>query len=308
MTGNLPVVPSRESLSASGKFQSPGSGAARAGGAKNFFAKNQPGAKSEPFSQQASRLQNSIQKDGHFSPVTSENRGGAASPSSGARVAGSGKVETNNGAGATSNRGPANDRPSTGATVRGSGTPATNPGFGSAPKGTSAPTRPSVEPSTRPNSTGNNGGWQKFSQPSNSGAGRSTTSPNGSYRPPLNMNKPIVTQRPNGGFGGNAGRPSSSPSYGAPSRPTYSAPSRPTYSAPSRPTYSAPSRPTYSAPSRPSYSAPSRPSYSAPRQSAPSYHAPSGGGSHAPSGGGSRGSSGGGGSHSSGGGGGHPHR
>jgi len=33
MTGNLPVVPSRESLSASGKFQSPGTGAARAGAA-----------------------------------------------------------------------------------------------------------------------------------------------------------------------------------------------------------------------------------------------------------------------------------
>ncbi len=322
MTGNLPVVPSRESLSASGKFQSPGTGAARAGAAKSFFAKNQPGAKPEPFSQQASRPQNSIQKDGHFSPVTSENRGGAASPASGARVVGSGKVETNNGAGATSNRGPANERPSTGATVRGSGTPATNPGFGSAPKSTSSPTRPSVEPSTRPNSSGNNGGWHSFSQPSNSGAGRGTSNP--SYRPPLNMNKPIVTQRPNGGFGGNAGRPSSSPSYSAPSRPTYSAPSRPTYSAPSRPTYSAPSRPTYSAPSRPTYGAPSRPTYSAPsrpsysaprqsaprysapRQSAPSYHAPSGGGSHAPSGGGSHG--GGGGGHSSGGGGGHPHR
>ena len=371
-TGNLPVVPSRESLSASGKFQRPGSGAARVGGARSFFSKNQPGARPEPFSQQASHLQNSIQKDGHFSPIVAGSRGGAnaggaaegkfggsTSPSSGARAVGSGKVETNN-PGAGSNRGPANDRPSTGATVRGSGSAGANGGAGSTPRGGATETRPNSntnnggfrpfgspsnggatpnsgarpsapgfsnpggstarpngETNTHPSGSGNNGGWQKFSAPSNSGAGRGSSSPNGSYRPPLNMNKPIVTQRPNSG--GSSTRPGGSPSYRPPSYPS-SGGSRPSYSAPSypsggsRPSYSPPrqSAPRYSPPrqSAPSYSPPrqSAPSYSAPRQSAPSYHAPSGGGSHAPSGGGSHGGGGGGGGHSSGGGGGHPHR
>src|SRR6202041_2563762 len=72
MTGNLPVVPSRESLSASGKFQSPGTGAAPAGAAKRFFWKRPGAGPAGAFFPTPSRLQNSIQKDGHFTPVTAE--------------------------------------------------------------------------------------------------------------------------------------------------------------------------------------------------------------------------------------------
>jgi hypothetical protein len=317
MTGNLPVVPSRESLSASGKFQSPGAGGARAGAAKSFFGKSASAARPASFSQTASRLQNSIQKDGHFSPVTSENRGGAAggaagkfggsaSPASGARVVGSGRPETNGNTGV--NRGGANnDRPPTGVGARGTGSTGATPneGFGSRSPNTGNPggaARPSTQSDTRPSGAGSSGTWRSFGSPSGSGAGRSTASPNGGYRPPLTMNKPIVTQRPGSIYGGAAGRPGSSPTSRPPSYPSGGA----------RPGYSAPSRPTYSAPSRPTYSAPSRPSYSAPRQSAPASRPPSGGGSHAPSGGSHGGSaphsSGGGGGHSGGGGGGHSRR
>lgn len=370
MTGNLPVVPSRESLSASGKFQSPGTGAARGVGNQSFFAKHMPAAKPQPFSQQATHLQNSIQKDGHFTPVTAGGRGsvaaggaasptsgarvigngkvegnnrgagaegkfgGAASPSSGARVVGNGSVERNTAPGASTNRGATTERPSLNSGARQTAPGFSNPGSGVArPNGESnvRPGGPTTNPGANSGSgnsgTSNNGGWQKFSTQPNSGAGRPATSPSGTARPPLNMNKPIVTQRPNGGFGGSSTRPSASPSpsYRPPtstppagnSRPTYNAPSypsgggRPAYSAPSRPTYSAPSRPAYSAPSRPSYSAP-RQSAPAPRQSAPSFHPPSGGGSRAPSGGGSHAPSGGsrssgGSSRSSGGGGGGSH-
>ena len=64
MTGNLPVVPSRASLSASGRFESSNSFADRGG--QKFFSKNQPSARAESFSQQASHLQQSIQKDVTF--------------------------------------------------------------------------------------------------------------------------------------------------------------------------------------------------------------------------------------------------
>lgn len=310
MTGNLPVVPSRESLSASGRIQAAGSGAARSVGNGNqrFFGKNPVNSRPEPFNQQASKLQSSIQRDGKFSPVTAENRGGGvgagAGPASGARVTGTERAENNN-------------RPETNSRVVGSASPENRGGATNdrpvGGNGSGNTTQRGVEQNTRPGGNTNNGGWHSFGQP---GAG--STRPSAGNRPTLNMNKPIVTQRPNGGFGnsrpGGAPAPTYRPPANSGARPTYSAPapSRPTYNAPSRPTYSAPSRPTYNAPSRPAYnaprpsapsysaprqSAPSRPSYSAPHQSAPS-RAPSGGGSHAPSGGGSHGGSGGGGGHS----------
>ncbi len=323
MTGGLPVVPSHESLSASGRFQNAGQGGARSNGNQRFFGKTANAARPESFSQTASHLQNSIQRDGHFSPVTAENHG-AASPASGARE-GSGSFNSRNSAGAEGNRGATNERPTNNSPTRGANTETRPSASGSSNPSASRPTGNTAE---RPTLNGNSGSASRptpesNARPSTNNGWHSFGSPNGGSRPPLNMNKPIVTQRPGSG-GSNApygtwGRGGTSPSSRAPSYPGGG--SRPSYGAPSRPSYGAPSRPSYGSDrSRTaSYGAPSRPGYSAPRQSAPSsrapsYHAPSGGSSHG-SGGGSH-SSGGGhssgghssGGHSSGGGGGHSHR
>ena len=93
--------------------------------------------------------------------------------------------------------------------------------------------------------------WEHFTPPASASRG---TSSNSYSRSPLDMRQPIVTRR---------GESSGSGSYYGGTRGGSYNTSRPTYSAP-QPGYSAP-RPTYSAP-RPTYNAP-RPTYSAPRSS-----------------------------------------
>jgi hypothetical protein len=68
MTGNLPVVPSRESLSASNRPAN--SSTMRNGGQARFFSNARP-ATVQPFERQAAQLQQSIQRDNHFTPVRS---------------------------------------------------------------------------------------------------------------------------------------------------------------------------------------------------------------------------------------------
>jgi hypothetical protein len=99
----------------------------------------------------------------------------------------------------------------------------------------------------------NQNGSRGVTQRGTTGTSNATRS-SGSYRPPLQMNKPIVSQRPSGSYG--------SPSYG---RPSYGG----------------------------GQSRPAAPSYGGGGHSAPSYHAPSGGGSHASGGGHSSGGGGG---------------
>jgi len=68
MTGNLPVVPSRESLSASNRPAHLST--MRNGGQARFFSHVRPAAV-QPFERQAAQLQQSIQRDSHFTPVRS---------------------------------------------------------------------------------------------------------------------------------------------------------------------------------------------------------------------------------------------
>jgi len=68
MTGNLPVVPSRESLSASNRPAN--ASTIRSGGQGRFFSNARP-ASVQPFERQATQLQQSIQRDSHFTPVRS---------------------------------------------------------------------------------------------------------------------------------------------------------------------------------------------------------------------------------------------
>ena len=67
MTGNLPVVPSHESLSASNR---PASVSTIRGGQQHFFGTAR-GGNVQSFDRQASQVQQSIQHNSHFSPVRS---------------------------------------------------------------------------------------------------------------------------------------------------------------------------------------------------------------------------------------------
>ncbi len=67
MTGNLPVVPSHESLSASNR---PASVSTIRGGQQHFFSRSRP-ASVQSFDRQASQVQQSIQNNSHFSPIRS---------------------------------------------------------------------------------------------------------------------------------------------------------------------------------------------------------------------------------------------
>ena len=203
LTGNLPVVPSRESLSASGKFERPGTGAARGTGNQSFFAKRMPAAKPQPFEQQASRLQNSIQRDGHFTPVTAGNRGGvtagggAGSPSSGARVVGNGRIDNNNAPGAADGRSRGAASPSSGARVVGNGQIQNNNGAGT----TDGRSRGAASPSSGARVIGN-GQIENNNAPggtSNRGASndRPSLNPGTRQTAPGSANPGGTTARPN---------------------------------------------------------------------------------------------------------------
>jgi hypothetical protein len=239
MTGNLPVVPSHESLSASGNFRGVGSAGAR-GGSEKFFSKHTPAARSESFSQQASHMQQAIQRDGHFSPV-----GGAENARSTMVGRTNSEANSNNGAG----RGIGNESNRASSSTR-TQAPARNgwERFGSSTggNGSANTTRPSPSGSanTGERTTGN-GGFDRNSSPTNSqGARPQSTQPSyrppasygssntyrppasygssstfrppagygssGTYRPPLQMNKPMVTPRTYGSSG-SYGRPASAP-------------------------------------------------------------------------------------------------
>jgi hypothetical protein len=78
MTGNLPVVPTRESLRVSDRAVSPAT-SARLAQQQRFFSKQMPAARPEAFSDQASRLNQAIQRDGHFQAINAA-RNPAAGP------------------------------------------------------------------------------------------------------------------------------------------------------------------------------------------------------------------------------------
>ena len=70
LNGNLPVVPTKASLSASGRAAAPGSIRT---GPSNFFG-HAPTARPVSFDHQVSSLQQSIKQDGHFTPVQAGGR------------------------------------------------------------------------------------------------------------------------------------------------------------------------------------------------------------------------------------------
>jgi len=318
MAGNLPVVPSRASLSASGRMASPST--IRNGGSERFFGTHNNIARPTSFQQQTANLRQTMQQN-HVGAIPSGGRSNGEF------------------AGRSPNAVGTMQRPSAGISNRETGgfgnrnTPNQNGGYRTfgGNTGTAQPQRGTsqVAPSE------NRGGFRPFTPPSGGnrpleGSGGSNSAPQrgtsqvapsenrGGFRPFTPPSRGEVSPGGSTGNGGgywNRTAPSSSGprSYSdgfgrGTSRPQLDM-HQPIVRAPyggssSRPSYGAPS---YGGPrSAPGYS---RPSYggSAPR-SAPSFggggHAPSGGG-HVSGGGGGSHSSGSGGGHSSGGGGGH---
>ncbi len=302
MTGNLPVVPGHDSTRVSNRPVS-ASVQARANQQQRFFTRSIPSGQHESFSQASSHIQQSIQRDGNFRALN----GGAANrpePQGQSQVQVQGQAQGWNRFGGNQPQAQQQQQPQS---------------RGFSPNQNQSPNRPEMQGrSEQPQAQGNGGnggneGWQRFnggasnSQPRGEAAPRSEAAPRGeaqpNYRPPLDMNKPVVNPR---SYGGNEGgyrgsAPTPTPNYrGAPS---YSAPaprSEPSYRSAPAPSYRSAPAPSYRSAPAPSYRSAPAPSYRTAPAPAPR-SAPSGGG-----GGGNRG--GGGGSSRSGGGGGNSSR
>jgi len=71
MAGNLPVVPTREALSASNR-PAAASTLQRGSEAQRFFTKSHPGPAPQPFDKQAAQVQQAIERNGQFKAVNGE--------------------------------------------------------------------------------------------------------------------------------------------------------------------------------------------------------------------------------------------
>jgi hypothetical protein len=297
----------------------------------SFLSKSTPAARPEPFSSQAARVNESIQRNGQFQAVNGSrpaensgaNRPGFAGQSATRPQPNVGQ-QPNSAAGV---RNPVQSQARSGQTFEGQRPQATQSANGwqrfgaqrGATNNQSLVAQPQIRSNAQPEfrnnapagreapnaNSGQASGWQRFSGSNGPAAAPS----NGGYRPPssgagsrptLDMNKPIVNERSyrnNGDSYAGTNRGGSAPSY----RPT------PSYSAPtsrSSPSYSAPNYRSYPSNSAPTYrSAPAPRSYGGGGGGGSYGGASRGGGSY--SGGGSRGSGGGGGSRGGGSSGGH---
>lgn len=207
MTGNLPVVPSRASLSASGRAAAPST--IRNSGSQHFFG-TQSTARSQSFEQETSHLQQSMQQN-HFSAITAG--GHAAENATEARGTAAGMGKSSAGT-------PVSGRETAGSTNSTNRPEASSASRGEANRGEWKTFSPSNSESTARsgNSTGSsNRGesasyWNRTAPSSNSrAAGPAGYERGGSYsRPQLDMRQPIVQPRSSGAYGGYHG----SPSYG----------------------------------------------------------------------------------------------
>ena len=212
MTGNLPVVPTRASLSASGRAAAPST--IHNGASQHFFG-TQSASHPESFQQQTAHLQQSMQQS-HFSPVTA------------GRSAAAGSAESRGASATTAGR------PNAGANT----SVANHAEQASSTRG--EPNRSEwktfTPPSHTADSTGRIGGSAESSNRGESGSYWNHTAPSSSYsresgsnvsgrsaysRPQLNMRQPIVQPRGYGGYhGGYSGGSHSAPSSGGGGHPS----------------------------------------------------------------------------------------
>jgi hypothetical protein len=221
VTGNLPVVPSRASLSASGRAAAPST--IHNSGAQHFFGR-QSASRPESFQQQTAHLQQSMQQN-HVNPVTAggrsngameprgatESRGSAATagvkPSAGTHTE-STQAERPTTPASSANREEQSSSTSRGEPNRGEWKTFTPPSHSSESEGRSGS---SAETASR----GESGSYWNRTAPSSSySRGSSASSGSGNYgrgassRPQLNMRQPIVQPRSSGSYGGYHGAPS----------------------------------------------------------------------------------------------------
>ena len=167
MTGNLPVVPSRSSLSASGRPAAPST--IRNGGAQRFSGNNRVAARPASFEQQTARLQQNMQRS-RVTPIEAGGRvAGNASPARGTAAFGTQKPsagmpvarEMNNPATRNAGNQPTGQQNGS----RGGFRPLTPPGNNTRPSGTT-----NMPPQRGMNSAApadNRGGFRPFTPPSN---------------------------------------------------------------------------------------------------------------------------------------------
>ena len=324
MAGNLPVVPSHASLSASGRAAAPST---MRGGSQSFYGSHNTAARPASFQQQTAGLRQSMQQS-HVGGVPAGGRSssefsarGASNmqrPSAGtpaARESGNSNRSAGNASTSGENRGGFNSPAANG--NRGSFNPPANGTRGgfNPPTASGNRTEGSAMQSSRGGANassgmGNPGGFRPFTPPSSSQASRgesnsyaarggSAGAGGGNY---WNRTAPSSSvPRGNGGYGGYSNGMNRGSAYSPSSRPQLDM---------RQPIARSPSSGAYSRGGYGNYGGyRGSPSYGGGSRSAPSYggggRAPSGGGGHAPSGGGGGHAPSGGGGHSSGGGGGH---
>lgn len=308
MAGNLPVVPSRASLSASGRAAAPST--IRNGGSQRFFGTHTNTARPASFTQQTTSLRQSMQQS-HVGAVPAGGRSNTsfASASRGTMERPSAGISSNRETSNFNNRAMTNQNSGVGRTNeasaganssnanRGGYRPFTPPSSSNRSTAPNSFSRPS-ESFSGNRSVGNQGGFRPFTPPSHSqvSGGEMNGTARGNSGSYWNRTAPSSSMSPrsySGGYSGSYGRGSSSRPQLDMHQPIVRSPSYGGGYGGYR--------------GAPNYGG-SRPSYGGGSRSTPSYggggHAPSGGGGgHFGGGGGSH--SGGGGGHSSGGGGGH---
>ncbi|MGA7696840.1 MAG: DUF6600 domain-containing protein [Candidatus Sulfotelmatobacter sp.] len=230
MTGNLPVVPSRASLSPSGRAAAPST--IHNNASQHFFG-TQSTSHPESFQQQTAHLQQSMQQS-HFSPVAAGARStGPGTAESRASTAAAGKSSATSAGSAGSDRG---------TTARDTSSSASRAESASSNRG--EPNRSEWKTFTPPahtaDSTARGGSSTEASSRGESGSYWNRTAPSSSYsrgassgygggsssRPQLNMRQPIAQPRSSGsgGYGGSRGGYSggshSAPSSGGASHPS----------------------------------------------------------------------------------------
>ncbi len=224
MTGNMPVVPTRASLSASGRAAAPSTIRSTS---SEHFAGTQSASRPESFQQQTAHLQQSMQQS-HFAPVTAgrsiassaaESRGAtnAAAARSSAGTAASSREQNNSvrtaESGTAENRS-AENRAGESSSEWKSFTPQSHTAESTARNANSSQTAGRAGNGSYWNRTSPNSGYSRGSGASSYQRG------GGSYtRPQLNMRQPIAQPRSSGGYGGYGG------SRGGYSGGTHSAPS-----------------------------------------------------------------------------------
>jgi hypothetical protein len=229
MTGNMPVVPTRASLSASGRAASPST----IHNASQHFFGTQSTSHTESFQQQTAHLQQSMQQS-HFSPVAAGARatgpGSAESRTTTAfgRDTNSATARSGNQAAASDNGTRGSTAPATSSANRGEQATSTHGEPNRSEWKTFTPPSPSNESAGRGESgaesasRGESGSYWNRTSPGSSSSRESGSSRygRGSYsRPQLNMRQPIAQPRSSAGYGGYRGAPSSTggASHSAPS-------------------------------------------------------------------------------------------